>query len=367
MKFIIAGRLIEINALGPPIDRAFISLHASYFGHEAFALAELEVAAQQFFDANPADTDQHNAYFNNFTVIWQSFLVGGSYEEAERIWNLALSPALQWEAANPEKFIHKGTAYYFWGMTALLRGDLDKGYALMHRGVEEDIRTMGRPTPDTPGYALASLNYTMVDQAFREWVLLQAKYLDERRSQYSAKYIRSFGLDDFKRKFLEAPPNTGVAFLFAYTIARLMKLSSLPAHTLQTSFAAQIEANLLFDIALVVDAAIKAKNGIKWKFIDHAEFISSVVRQPLSAQELADISTAYRNDFDSTLASILAGTFALRGGSHLSLFQSDIATAYGLRNRGAHDLSAVPTVSKQFQQIEQALLNVLFATVDHLY
>ncbi len=366
MKFVIGGRVLEINTIQSHLDKAFISLHASYFGHEALNLADFETAATQFFNENPNNVTLQDAYFNNFTLIWNTFLNSGSYDEAERIWSIALSPALMWEKSNPGKFIHKGTPYYFWGTTALLRGDVDKGYVLMHRAVKEDIRTHKKQIPDTPGYALVSLNYEKVDQAFLQWVHLQAQYLGEKQKIYSTAFNRTFTLVDFRHKFLEAPPSTDVTFLFAYTVARLMKFISLPLHALQSEFVAQIEANLLFDIALVIDAAIKAKNNKK-SFIDHAEYISMKAGQALTNEQLREINTAFNNDFDNTLAKLIDGTFTLQKGGTLSKFQSAIAMAYGLRNLFAHNVVAVPSISEHFQEVEQALLNVLFAAVDYLY
>lgn len=366
-KFIIDGRVIEIPSLGSPIDQAFISLHASFIGHEALSWVDFEAASAQFFTANSGDTSLHDAYFNNFTLIWNNFLAAGNYDEAERLWDLALSLALSWEASNPGRFIHKGSAYYFWGMTAILRRDLDKGYVLMHRGVEEDIRTTSGQFTDRPGYAFVSLNYTKVDQAFRQWVLEQAQYLNERLTKYAAVYGRTFTLDDFKSKFLASPPSTDVMFLFSYTVARLMNLSSFPQHTLKTEFVAQIESNLLFDIALVIDAAIKTKNVLKRQFIDHAEYITIKFGQPLTKQQLKEINAKSKNNFDKTLADMLMSKFTLDDGTALSKFQSDVAVAYSLRNLGAHDVSAIPTISAHFQEVEQAVLNVLFVAVDYLY
>jgi hypothetical protein len=68
-------------------------------------------------------------------------------------------------------------------MTVLLRGDLDHGYLLIHQAVLEDIETSGQPRPNTPGYALVSLDYNRVEQAFRQWVMAQAEFLAARQLQ----------------------------------------------------------------------------------------------------------------------------------------------------------------------------------------
>jgi hypothetical protein len=366
-RFIIGGKTIDILGLAPLLDQAFISLHAAYFGSQALDWAEFEAAAIQFFDANPKPSMLHNAYFNNFTIIWNNFLAARNFDEAESIWDKALDPALNWEKANPKQRIHKGTAYYFWAMTSLQRGDLDKGYALAHQAVEEDVLTTGQPVPDTPALALATLNYAKADQAFRDWVVAQARFLNDLQNYYSNLYGRQFTLEDFRTRFLSTPPTIDAVFLFAFAIARLMRLSKLPKHILASRFAGQLEANILLDLTLVIDAALKAKNQTKWRFIDHAEFLTYSARDPLTSKELQHINSEFVSDFQTTLEAAIVGTFTMPDGSILSRLQCDVATAYGLRNRGAHDVSSVPAIWNHFLEIEQILMNVLFTTVDYLY
>jgi hypothetical protein len=343
-------------------------LHAAYFGRETLKWASFETAALAFFDKFPDPlSGLHDKYFNNFTVIWRSYLHTRNYDAAEDIWSKALSTAFSWEAQNQGKRIHKGTPYYFWGMTALERGDLDKGYALMHQAVTEDTLTHGGQYPTSPAFAFASLNYAEPAQAFRDWLYRQMVYIASRQNAYSSAYSRQFILDNFKDKFLLKPPTVDIGFLFAYTVARLMHLSKLPSHALASRFAAQLEANLLFDLTLVIDGTLKAKNQTEWKFFDHARFLLKAVAQPLTDQELGEINQAFLADFDATLKAILYGTFAIYGTKKLSQAQRDVSLAYGMRNRGAHDVTSAPTVWTQFAAIEQALFNVLYLAVDFLY
>lgn len=370
-KLIISGRVFEINCLDPLLDREFTHLYGSYLGQETMNWSDFEHAVLKFFSDNSGRSlyERHEAYFTNFTKIWNRFLNIGNYDEAERLWDLALSPALSWENSNPGKPIHKGTPYYFWGMTAILRGDIDKGYALMHRAVQEDIMTTGLSAPRTPAFAFIGIDYANLNQAFYPWIHDQELYLTKRQENYSTLYKRLFTLNDFRQKFLASPPDIDTLSLFAYTIARLMKLSSVPRHILQSEFAAQLEANLLFGIVLITDAVIKHKNPEKWKFIDHAKYLSLKAGKGLTIQQLKYINSAYQqqNNFDNTLASILDGSFKLSDGVGLSGIQSDVAVAYGLRNLSAHTVSAISTIHDRFEDVEQAVFNVLFAAVDYLF
>ncbi len=252
-------------------------------------------------------------------------------------------------------------------MTALLAGELDKGYSLMHQAVEEDVETTGVPVPDTPAYALASLNYAKADQAFRHWVFMQMKYIDHRQNNYSAKFARKFILDEFKSKFLLSPPSIDIGFLFAFTVARLMKLAEVPSHALMSRFAGQLEANILFDLALVVDGTIKKMNPGEWKFIKHAEFLLTSVGSPLTTQELREINDAFKAAFDKAMNAVFDGSYKLANGSPLGGYQTDVSVAYGLRNKWAHDVTSNQAIQMRFQEIEQSLFNVLYMSVDYLF
>jgi len=369
MKFIIAGKIIEINDLTPELNDEFVAFHEAYFAQGSVNWDKFESIAIDFFNKNQDPRQPaHDNYFNSFTVVWRHFLGSRNYDQAEYIWKMALSPALLWEQRNQGKRIHKGTPYYFWGWTALQRGDLDKAYALLHLAVSEDIKTSGKDYPDTPAYWFASLDYEKAGRAFGgEWLYKQMKFLDSRQNKYSSRYNRTFQLEDFKSKFLHAPPSVDIGFLFAYTVARLMQLANIPSRALLTSFASQLEANLLFDLALVIDGAIKKKNPSKWRFIHHAEHLLSSVGEPLNEAQLSEINNAINANFDQALAKILDGQFRFSDNTTLSIAQIDVALAYGMRNRGAHDVSAAPTVWNRFADIEQALFDVLYMVVDFLY
>jgi len=368
MEFIIGGQTIHIVSLDPCIDDQFIVLHAAYFGSEALNWDSFVASANDFFNIYPDPMSGfHDKFFNNFTVIWRSYLQARNYDAAEHIWSKALSIAFVWESNNPGQRIHKGTPYYFWGMTALERGDLDKGYALMHQAVTEDTLTHGCIYPESPAFAFASLNYAEPAQAFRDWLHKQMLFIDSFQNRYSAQYSRQFILDDFKNKFLNNPPTVDIGFLFAYTVARLMHLAEVPDHALASGFAAQLEANLLFDLALVLDGTIKSKNPGEWKFSKHASFLLQTLGEPLTDNEFGEVNQAFQNDFDKTLATILNGTFTFSQTKSLSPAQRDVALAYGMRNRGAHDVTAAPTVWTKFTEIQQSLFNVLYLTVDFLY
>jgi hypothetical protein len=85
-------------------------------------------------------------------------------------------------------------------------------------------------------------------------------------------------------------------FLFTYTLARLMNLATVSNHVTRNPFAGQLELNILFDVTLAIDSAIKAKNPSKWKFIDHAECLLNAAGHAVTKAQLREINDQFEND-----------------------------------------------------------------------
>jgi hypothetical protein len=352
-----------MKRLTPTLDEAFQKL---YFAGDWSSIAP---AARVFFDSPSATRDACDNFFENFTPKWRPLFDRQNYAAAEEIWEKALRPAIDWEAANPERFLHKGTAFYFWAATALRRGDFDRGYLLMHQGLEEDKRNWGPDiTPTKPGFALVSIDAANLNQWFRPWVIAQANFLSTLLNDYSDLYKRSLDFKGFRTKFLSSAKNLDTLFLFAHSVARLMQIMKAPSYTRQNPFAGQLGANVLFDIALVIDAAIKGKNAAGKLFSEHAGALLTAAGSTITVGHLTNhIQSALTTNFDSTLHGIVSGSFKLPGGVSLSPFERDVVLSYGIRNRGAHDVSSSAVIWQQFEEIERSLFNVLFGAVDYLY
>lgn len=351
-----------MKPLTPALDAAFQQIYGSGDWQG------LAPAATEFFGSSLASRNTCDNFFENFTPVWNPLLHAKNYIAAEHVWERALDPAIAWEQSNPDNLLHKGTAFYFWAVTAPLRGDLDRGYLLMHQGLEEDKRNWGNLTQTKPGFALVSLDAANPNQWFHRWVLDQAAFLDAFLKTYSQTFSRVLDFTEFRKRFLASSTNLDTLFLFAHSLARIMQLKNVPKYALQNPFAGQLEANILFDIASVIDAAIKEKNSTETQFSQHAAFLLNRAGSALTVGHLTNhVQTALTNNFDGTLTGILNGSFRLPGGIPLNGFERDVAVAYGIRNRGAHAVSSSPTIWQCFTEIQHALFNVLFAAVDYLY
>lgn len=368
----IGNRLFDVHALGQRLDAAFDSLYGQVMlGHAQPQLdGEFRSAALEYFDGfidsvhAPA---AHDHYFYGFSPLWIYFRNIWRFDWAEDIWRMALEPAQEWERTHTGHQVDKGVPYYYWAITALLLGRIDSGYVLAHQAAEEDSRTSsGLKYPDTPAYALVSLNYDKDDQAFKSWVEEQATYLDAFITDYSSTHGRPFGLDDLRDKFLRNPPSHDAVFLFSYTIARLKEMSEVPADAKQNPFAGQVQINLLFDLSLIIDAAIKPKNPRGRTFISHAEYLLLQAGHTLTNPELRRINGHFNGNFGGTLTDALNGMLAING-SILDRLQNDVVVAYGLRNRRAHNIESEPAVWNDFDRVQKAIFRTLCAAIDYLY
>jgi hypothetical protein len=344
----------------------FIILDQPPYIDEQFDQTSLE-----FFDRANDDTSLHDSYFSHIAaIINNTFFPRELWHRAEAFWRRVVQPALDWETRHPGRFIHKGTPFYFWGMAAISRGELDMGYPLMHQALQEDIRTQRNQRPNTPAYAFATLDYTKLDQAFRDWTEYQARFIEPILENYHLAYARGLNLDDFQRRFLVSPPSLDIVFLFAYALGRFSLFDRVPPYARQNDFTSQLELNLLFDIVLVIDASIKARdpNPDDNNFSLYATFLSCRAVLGLTQQNIqGEINPAFQANFNLALDNILNGIFHFQDGTGLTGLARDLAVAYALRNYGAHNISSVPTVQLRFSEICQSLFNTLFLTIETLY
>jgi hypothetical protein len=110
---------LELENLNEEMNKEFSSLYQHYFSGHKLDISLFKKRSMHFFDENP-DSNVHDKFFNNFTILWQILIHNGSFFYAEQIWQLAIEIAREWEVLNQSnKKIHKGTAYYFWGTTCI--------------------------------------------------------------------------------------------------------------------------------------------------------------------------------------------------------------------------------------------------------
>jgi hypothetical protein len=365
--FIVRGQTFSIEALDSALDEEFVALHAAFLGSSTCQWASFSAAAHAYFSKPMVGGHQHGLFFNNFTILWRHFLGAGQFDAAEAIWRMACDIAWAWESSNNGKLIHKGTPYYFWGMTAILRGDLDRGYALMHQALEEDVRVSGNPFPDTPALALVTMNAQKMEQVAHDWVARKAAIADRFLMAYRRSSGRNLDFGLLNSRFLQRPPNRHTVYSLSYVLGRLVKLSEAPSQVLGSGFAAQLNMELISRLLQVIESSIKAKDPADNTFLPLAVHLLQAAKLPLTQADLQHVNEEAQKDFEGTVRDLLDGKFTLPTRGTASGLSRDLAIAYACRNYGAHQLTPSATLLKRIDEIRQAVFNVLFITVEALY
>lgn len=382
-----------MNDLGQSLNEAFDQLYSSFDSSHTLNFEKLEKAAPRFFDSNhikekgEAQSEilrkatLHDSFFQKFTRIWIRYLDQRRLGYAEYFWKRVAELVLSWESQNLGCRIHKGTAYYFWAGTAILSGNLDKGYLLMHQALEEDKITHpnAQPLPNTPSFVFVTLDYKDPRQTFKVWVEGQVKFIDKLLLEYRNSYSKHLTSDDFRSRFLKCLSEISLVVLFAYTLARFYNLAETPSYAQKSDFAGQLEMNLLFDLALIIEVAIKQKSGIMEGTLGN-QINDYLLRDSRINSEftgwnnntlgqLRDNKSKPDTTFQQSLNELLSTSpFLFNDGSQLTTrAEKDLALTYLIRNRGAHYVTPVEAIWERFTKLRQSLFNVLFLCVETLY
>lgn len=364
----IPGGLGAIPRLSPALDAQFGAFYRAYADGTGQSPAAFDAAAFEFFEGLAAAAPLEAAgasdnYFNCFTLLWQRFLAAGRILPALAVWEWALRAPLAWEAAGGAR-LHKGSAFYFAAGTSLLAGDVDSGFLMAHAALGEDIATHGSDAPLTPSLALVALDPTPVAQLFRDWVVYHAHQVDSWLGSYRSRHAKHLELELFRSKYLLRIENRENAFLFSYGVARLVKLKTMGAHATSGVFAGQLKAQLLFDLALLVDQAIPSPSSRRPLFMGLALHLSSSSGLGLLQKDFEEINARFKADFNGTAEVLLDGGLTLGDGRSVTGLASALAIAYGCRNRGAHTTATMAISDQRFDELATALIDCLFLAVE---
>lgn len=367
----------KIPDLGPNLNPEIKKFYEHFLMSQPFDDSHFNSVAIEYFNSPGVGYQAHDNFFTNLTTPWTILKESGRLLEARRVWETALSPAQQWEKDNSPHAIHKGTPYYFLAVTAILSGDLDLGFLLMHQALSEDNRATGEELPyNSPARALATLDYQYEKQYFREEVLDTAEFLDKFLTAYRNTYRKVLTLDEFRNRLFKVTDLKETFFLLVFTLFKFKSLIRKIDLTIRTNdFAGLIEIGALFDLCLVIDSVIHYKNTSKPKnknkkentYIDHMAFLSDSYGLSLSIDRLIEINNAFIREFPIVIAGLLNGTWTFKDGTKLSPSEADLALSYGLRNFSAHRIQSIPVIYENIEDIFQRVINVLFLSVEKLY
>ncbi len=370
---------LQVFSLGDPIDSYLKCLFTEFFNEPIRPYPDfirdrykdLESNIHSYFDGKIDNTVGQDYLFNNLTIIWKTYQINGRVGEAQQFWQDILNIVLDWESSRNSR-IHKGSLFYFWSQTAILQGQLDKGFFLIHSAYEEDVLTNKNQLPGTPAFRTVSLDYSEKGNLLYGLVESWAKYLGNLISSYQTLTGNKLSLDDFRAKFLNQPPNRDVLFSFTYTLARFYDFDLLPSSILRGNFTSLFELNSLFDLVLVVDSviysSISTPNSDDWKFINLASHV--LVKSGISPDSgqngthFRHINSMKNVDFDRTLNELMDQTLVYPDGIKPSKLECDLGVTYCLRNYSAHSIGSFPIIRQRYGDIRQSVFNTLFLAIE---
>jgi len=378
MKINIDGKEIEIKGykfLDQETDDAFKILLTEFLNDPERDYRNLilnlypafEQKIHEYYDKVARANSRQQDFTSNLTIIWNQYLSLGRYGEAQSLWERVLRTIRDWERTSGIR-VHKGSPLYFWSASALMQGETDKGFFLMHQAYEEDIQTTGMEFPDTPAYKFVTLNFKDDKQLLFEYVKVISEYLNTFFVKYRLERKSQITLEDFSQKYLQNPPSIYSIFSFTHSLSKLWKLSLLPQYTTRSKFAGQYGLNLLFDLILVIDEAIDHKDqNNHWRFIEFADYLARESGLDVSRNAIVFAKDQIDNSFDITLSQLLDSVFIFNDGTMKSKFCCDLCIVYSLRNHSAHNLASFPSIWLRYKDICQSLFNILLLVVDELY
>jgi len=187
---------------------------------------------------------QHDDFFETFANSWLPLIRQECHKDAERVWGKALEIAAAYETEHKNS-IHKGTPYYFWGITCILGGDLDMGFHLMHQALEEDkknSKATGASFKETPSYAFAKMDYLNEQQFFLAKVKEVAAFVNNKLLCYQKSIGGKFDISILRTRVLENDDLGDVPFFLVYNFFRIKKLLYAKKEMRQNDFASLLQS-----------------------------------------------------------------------------------------------------------------------------
>jgi hypothetical protein len=335
------------------------------------ALNSLHTSAHTLFtgslSADPIEQGRlHDEFFSHVTGIWELLVKAKQFVLAEIVCECLIALGVEWEQTNPGQHVHKGTPFYFWGGTRILRGDIRGGFAMLHSALDEDSRKHFHSThPDTPARKFVTLDTRDQNQYFYQVVAVVANELEAAIANYTQISRSSLTLAAFQTRFLTLFEVRELAFVFAIAISELLTLKKCLSQVGPTQSVSQLCGNTLLDLCVVIEEALRLRNGAGL-FKVQAERLAGKYGWPNAGGLLEEVNRAQNRDFDGFIRNILAKT-CITSRMPLSDLERDIWIAYAIRNATAHTLTARSVIAERFADLAQSVLSMLFAAIESFY
>jgi hypothetical protein len=338
-------------------NRNFMGIFCDYF------LPGFENAAVAHFTKLPIDDDLQQPFINSLTPIWNELLKNEQYAQAQIFWENVLQ-MVERLAEHFNHRIHKGAIFYYLGISAILNGEIEKGYRLMGEALAEDIETYKKADPDTPAYKFVHFDYEGKDQKFRYYLEDLRGILIDYLGKYKKENPSKLDSNDIQKKFLSIHPNNESVLLLNYSLARIKQRFSVN-NSSGNFLAGILDLNLLFDLTQVIDMSLNPRIGTP--ITDFTELWKKK-NSNVNQQKLGDLNSYIKNNGNIyvVISSLLSRNFNDLNWGKLDPIEYDIAIVYVIRNHSAHNIDPHLMLPINSYALLQSIFNVLFFTIDIL-
>jgi hypothetical protein len=375
---------VEIDDCGNDMNSQFLNYYKyRYFESDEFDRIKFNEEASKFLIQN---NENYIKFFRNLSFILQLPTVD-KYIIDEKTLCFALDVVKEFENKNTTVKIHKGSPYHMLGISYISKGEILKGFLLVHQALTEDIR-IGHKN----GAALPLLTLDSQNAKAGKTLLIEAeKFINEKLTKYSAKYSvlkkGNLTFNDFRSKFLVREDIQDIVFQFVYTAFRLKEMVDIDKELMQNDFAALSQKDIIFDFCTIIENIIKTQNKYPNKNLSEQtlspllEFLSKKASLIIHEKDskgfnsLNKINGLSNKDFHNALGRLLNSnykschkewcSFSL-GFANKTAIDEDLLITFILRN-SVHEIKSWPIIYQNFETIIERILNSLFFSIEELY
>ncbi len=361
------------EALPTKLEQYFSDYQSQHLSLGTLSVFNQELFRQEFlsyFDLWWSDNVKIDSLFSRFFPIWRIWYHSGAFSKASECWDFPINLAHEWEAQHDKKFLHKGTPYYCKGMSLLQAGNIDTSFLFFHQAVEEDRKWPSNDTRQTPAWLFVSLNVFNTRHLTRNIVTDATDWLERYMVEYRlnrggflifeklhTNVLAPHISDETTQRLFDE-----TTFSFTHSVFRIRQLLALSPRTRDSQFAAQIELDILFNMARIAEVWLKQKQRLQSdKLARHLEafFTAKGWGKP-------ELGTINASNFDAILTELLDGSQQLlkRGYSET---ESDLLILYALRNKAGHAPTASNAVRNHFPELIERALFGLFTIAEKLF
>lgn len=364
----IGRRKLIMRDLEHSINEDFISLFRYFLGISILNVDKFKKNSFDFFDSIKYDSEKYGYYFDNFKIIWRILKDQLRLNEAEDLWKFVLEISTEWEKRNNiSDGVPKGTLYYFWATTCILKDDIEKAFSLMNEAYLEDVKAyQNKETKRKPEDAPAGLFLHFEpdrDQYLKPELDKIKNFLDKFIEEYSNFRNRQLSYGDFEQKFLQPNIRREIRFQFNLNIFRLEKLlNRYPSVRDENTVSCLIYLETIFGFCRVLDLII-TKKKFRDAIIDLAKKYkkgNTIQNNAFDKLNSEDFNT---NNFFKTLESISKSKYKINTYTPDQM-EKDILISYGFRNFGAHEIKEYPLIVGKFPEICQRVINSIFLATE---